>query len=134
MSRISGAVNLDLSSLQIDTGELEELAGKELVQEFGTQLSLVPAVETTVASYTVPALKKVRVKGVFYEGDADAMFTLYIDGTLEWQGRNAWTDRNTKAKMEYEALAGQDIELKVTNLHNTNQNYSGGFYGFQLNS
>jgi hypothetical protein len=132
MTRISGAVNLDLSSLTLDTGGLEQLSGKDLVNAFGTIAAAIPSTDTLITSYTVLPLKKVRVKGVYFEGDADALYKLFINGTMVWQGRNAWTERNTPSSMEYEATAGQLIELKVRNLHNTNRAYSGGFYGYQL--
>ena len=133
MTRISGAVNLDFDDISINIDELEELAGKVLIHEFGTA-TIAPSVTTTLATHTVSTGKKVRIKGVFYRGDNDGLFELLVDGTVEWDGRNAWTERNTQAYIEVEAAAGLDIVLRATNRKNQSNEFSGGFYGYELNA
>ena len=132
MSRISGAVNLDFDNITINIDELEKLLGKDLVQEWGELLALAPATETTVVSYTPGLGETVRIKGVFADGENDGLIKLYIDGSVVWQARNAWTERNTPILMEAQALEGEVIELKITNLKNQNSDYSGGFYGYKI--
>lgn len=132
MTRISGAVNLCWDNVTINIDELEGLLGKDLVQEFGELLALAPATETTVASYTPAAGETVRIKGVYAEGENDGFVKLYVDGSVVWQGRNAWTERNVPILMEAEAAEGEAIELKITNLKNQNSDYSGGFYGYKI--
>ena len=134
MSRISGATNIDFGNVTINIDELEELAGKTLVHQYDTAAGVSPAATVTILTYTVPAGKKVRVKGMFFEGSGDALFSLEIAGTEEWQGRNAWTDRNVRSGLEYEATAGQEIELLVENLNDQVHTFTGGFYGYQLNA
>lgn len=132
MTRISGAVNLDFDSITINVDELESLLGKDLVQEFGELLALAPSTETTCASYTPGAGETVRIKGIYAEGLNDGMVKLYIDGSVVWQGRNAWTERNVPILMEAQAGEGEVIELKITNLKGQNSDYSGGFYGYKI--
>jgi len=133
MTRISGATNLDFDNITLNIDELEELAGKVLVHEFGS--SSIGALSTVVlATHTVGIGKKVRIKGVFMEGENDALYELLVNGTVEWQGRNAWTERNTQMAVEVEAGAGLDIELQATNLKNQINDFSGGFYGYELNA
>ena len=132
MTRISGAVNLDFSNITINIDQLEGLLGKDLVQEWGELPALAPSTETTVASYTPGAGETIRVKGVFAEGENDAMVKLYVDSTVVWQARNAWTERNTPIMMEAQAGEGETIELSITNLKSQNSDFSGGFYGYKI--
>ena len=132
MTRISGAVNLDFGDITINVDELESLLGKDLVQQFGTLTDLVPSTETLVVSYTPAIGETVRIKGIYAEGENDAMVKLYVNGSVVWQGRNAWTTRNVPILMEAQALEGEIIELKITNLKNQNSDFSGGFYGYKL--
>jgi len=105
--------------------------GGNPVEKFG-ETSVSGNTETTLASYTVPAGKKVQVRGIFGEGVDNGVFRLYIDGTKVWQKRNAWTDRNVEGAMFAEATASQAIEVKVLNLMPVARDFSGGFFGIEL--
>jgi len=105
--------------------------GGNPVEKFG-ETSVSGNTETTLASYTVPAGKKVQVRGIFGEGVDNGVFRLYIDGTKVWQKRNAWTDRNVEGAMFAEATASQAIEVKVLNLMPVAMDFSGGFFGIEL--
>ena len=99
-----------------------------LINEWGT-VTGIPATEATIATYTVPASKTLKLRGVFGEGGTDAIYTLYIDSAVIWQQRNAWTDRNVKSGVGADVVAGEVVTLKVTNQKGTNHTFTGGFYG-----
>ena len=117
--------------VEADLDELEELTGKTLVQVYGSA-SVPSSSEVSLASTTVTAGQKLRVKGVYGEGGTDGLFKLYVDSVQVWQGRNAWTTRNVTASMEYEGGANEVIELKVVNLKGSTHTFTGGFYGYEL--
>jgi len=120
-----------LGGSQLDVQLVRELAGSILIEEHGNS-DVASSAEVTIASATVGADKYVRIKAQWGEGDADGLWKLYIDGNVVWEGRNNWAQRNVQGLMEYQANEGELIALKVTNLHSVTRNYSGGFYGYEL--
>ncbi|GAG75225.1 unnamed protein product [marine sediment metagenome] len=74
--------------VEADLDELEELAGKTLVQVYGSA-SVPSSTEVSLASTTVTAGQSLRVKGLYAEGGTDGMFKLYVNSVQVWQGRNA---------------------------------------------
>jgi hypothetical protein len=122
-----------LGGSALDVQLVKELAGSVLIERHGSA-NISTLAEITVATFTVGAGKYVRVKAEWGEGDADGLFKLYIDGSVVWEGRNNWCNRNIQGMMEYQADAGEVIALKVTNLHTTTKDFTGGFYGYELDA
>lgn len=101
-----------------------------LVQYFG-EVSAPVSSETVIVSVTVTPTRIWRIKGIFAEGTSDAIFRLYIDNVKVWQGRNQWTERNVHALMEFDADESLDVELRVVNLGNASDTFTGGFYAHE---
>ena len=120
-----------LGGSQLDVQLVRELAGGVLIESHG-ESDVTSGAEVTLASATVVADKYVRLKAQWGEGDADGLWKLYINGSVVWEGRNNWANRNVQGLMEYHADEGELIALKVTNKHSATRNYSGGFYGYEL--
>lgn len=108
----------------------EELLGKTLKESFG-EVSVTPSTETTITSLTVAVGKILRLRGVYAEMDADAIFRIFLNGTKKWQARNAWTDRNVSAQIEIEATAGDVISLKVIHSRPLTHTASGHIYAYE---
>jgi len=101
-----------------------------LSRSFG-EVSVVTATETTLCSLLVPPTKFVRLAGVYGEGKVDGIFRLYVDTTKIWQARNAWTERNVDSTVQFDALAGETIYLKVLHNNGVNQIFTGSFWGYE---
>jgi hypothetical protein len=101
-----------------------------LSRSFG-EVSVPTATETTLCSLVVPALKFVRLAGVYGEGLVDGIFRLYVDSTKIWQARNSWSNRNVSSEVNYDAQAGETIYLKVIHQNGVSQPFSGTFWGYE---
>jgi len=108
------------------------LIGKTPVEKFGSLAAAVPSTETVITTYTVPASTTANLKGVFGEGGSDGLFILYVNSVALWRWRNAWTQRGTAEALDKALVAGDIVDLKVTNQKTTNQPFSGGFYVYEL--
>lgn len=104
----------------------------EPVYAFGEDLAVVPSTETTLATYTVPALKTFHLKHIVAEGNDDGIFRVYKNSTKVWQGRNAWTERVISSDVDVVGNASDVFTLKVVNTRATNRAYSGALYGTEL--
>lgn len=99
---------------------------------FYGSVTAVPATEILITSYTVPVGKTSTIRGVFGEGGTDGLFILYLNSNPIWQWRNAWTERAIQSPLEKTLVVGDIVELKVTNLKNTNHDFTGGFYAYEV--
>lgn len=137
---IDGEVNVDTDELEALVTTSNELltdilnalgGGGDKIQEYGE--AIIPTVtEVTLCSFVVPATKTFNLRGLSCEGDADALFRLYVDASVVWKGRNAWTNRTVSLSLERAVLAGETVELTAENLHTASCNFSGTFYGEQI--
>lgn len=101
-----------------------------IVRDFG-EVSVPTATETTLATFTVPTAKYIRIAGVYGEGVVDGIFRIYIDSTKIWQSRNAWTERNVQSAIQYDAAASEVVTLKVIHQNGVNQTFSGSIWGYE---
>lgn len=99
---------------------------------FHNEITGVPATETLIVAYSVPASKSFTLQNVYGSSGTDGLWILYVNSVEKWKGRNAWTDRNVFSNLIIPATSSQTIELKVTNQKNINHLFSGGFYGTEL--
>jgi hypothetical protein len=103
----------------------------DVVTGSGTVTLLPAASGALVASYTVPTGKKILITGVSAGGDGDGKFTLTVNGTDVWTGRNSWAQKNSESAVEIKASAGSIITFTAQNTStfgNTN-NYYGSWWG-----
>lgn len=114
-------------------GGTVNIGNADLEQAFG-EVSVPTGTETVLATLTVSSGKLLRILGVYGEGVVDGIFRLYIDDVLFWQGRNAWTDRNVQAAMQYDVTEGLDVDIRVIHQNGVNQTFTGGFYGHQVDA
>ena len=120
-----------LGGSALDVQLVRELAGSVLVEESG-EADVSVSSEVTLATATVNVDTYIRIKAVWGEGDGDGKWTLYRNGSLIYQARNSWSNKNILGLIEIQADAGDVVTLKVTNLHNTTNHYTGGFYAYEL--
>jgi len=102
-----------------------------IINKFG-EASVVPATETILCTHTIPVTKSYQNRGLFAEGNGNGIFRLYKNSLKIWQNRNEWTMRGFDSKFEFDADAGDIIELKVIHNLAINHDFSGGFYGSQF--
>jgi len=105
--------------------------GGDPVNTYGVDNAVVPATETLLCTYTVVNANAI-LKGVYADGNTDGRFKLYVNSTAVWEDRNAWTQRGVTGTVEKAVVAGDVIDLKVTNLKTTNHRFTGGFYVYEL--
>jgi hypothetical protein len=120
-----------LGGSALDVQLVKELAGSVLVEAHG-ETDIGSSLETTLATITVGANVYVRIKSIWCEGITDGLFKLYINSNVVWRGRNSWTQRGLNHLIEFEAVAGDIVTLKATNLDDATKHFSGGFYGYEL--
>ena len=111
---------------------ITQISEGTLTENFG-EVSVPNNTETVLATFTVPASKFVRIVGLYGEGGTDGIFRLYIDSTKIWQGRNAWTSRNVFSNRQYDAQAGEVVELRVIQ-QSTTHTFSGVVWGYENNA
>lgn len=111
--------------------KLEQLNGFSLISKFG-EANVATSTETLLTSDTVATGKRLRIKGINVEGNGKGLFRLYVNSVKVWQARLAWTHRSFNSIMDFEATAGQLVELKVLNRDDVAVDYSGGFYGYEI--
>lgn len=104
----------------------------DILNYFGSNPAVVPATETLLATYTVPVAKTATLEYVYGGGGTDGMWKLYVNASPYWFSRNAWTQRNIQDTLQISLVAGDVVELKVTNLKLTNHLFTGGFYVHEL--
>ena len=127
-------VNISVDTLNIALDDLENLTGKKAVHKYGAVVG-VPATETLVCTYTIPdntPNTRGLLKFVWGEGGTDAIFRMKKNGTVIWQARNAWTERNVSQSLEILAVEGDIFTLYVENQKNTNHDFTGGFYLYEF--
>ena len=107
---------------------LPDISAADTLNFFGSNGAVVPASETLLVTHTVPTSKTALLKYVYGSGETDGRFKLYVNSTAVWVARNAWTQRNIQDMVEKSLVAGDIVELKITNLGSTNHFFSGGFY------
>lgn len=129
--------NIKSTLVADNTGLLQQIlnaisggAVTNTIQQAYGETPVAVATETVLA--TMVTTQKCRLKYVYGQGEADGLFNLYVDGSRIWQARNAWTERNVRDAIEYDAPAGKTVELKVINLNDLTWPYSGGFYGYLI--
>ena len=124
-------IEVNIGSATINVQDLEDLNGATLFHDFG-EATVPTSTETIIATFTVPATKKGRLKGVQATGDFDAIFRVYVDSVKKWEGRIAHQNRNINANFEIEATASQVIRLKVLHSAGANRDFQGMIYGYIL--
>jgi hypothetical protein len=122
-----------LGGSALDIQLVRDLTGSVLVEAHG-ETDIGASLEVTLATTTVNTAKTVRIKAQWGDGNADGLFILYINSNVVWKGRNAWTQRSVQGLIEYDAVAGDVITMKATNLHNQTKHFAGGFYGYELDA
>lgn len=102
-----------------------------IVRKYG-EVSGVAATQTVITSYTVPSGKTFTLSDVTGSACTDGEWALYVNGSEIWKAYNAWTDRNVDTTISYGAVAGDVIELRVTNKRTITQLFNGGFNGVEI--
>ena len=93
--------------------------------------SIPTGVETTLISYTVPAVTKFHVLLASCSGEADGVFTFKKNGAPMGRKRNSWSNRNVEFEFLYglKMNAGDVIEVSVLHNNDASCQFDGNFYG-----
>lgn len=84
------------------------------IAEYGSADSVVSGALTTVATYTVPALRQFVLYKVEASGENVAKYQVEIDSVVKGVKRTWWTDFNTEFNFErMELAAGAVVRVRV---------------------
>ena len=118
---------------------LTESSGNESVRVFSEALSVVAAVETTVASYTVPVGKRFVIERVNFSGNNLARYSVEIDSTLFDRVFTHWATSFYGSRVYQSGgdgiflNAGQVVSLKALHSSNDVGDFYGSIEGFLIN-
>jgi hypothetical protein len=99
-------------------------------------VSLVPAnTETTVVTYTVPVSQTFYFLGVHTSGNANALFKVYVDGSVVLAGRTSVANLNWSQAYSFspiKVIEGVTISVKVIHRASADCDFEGTILGYTL--
>jgi hypothetical protein len=102
---------------------------------FGIVSLVLTGIETTVVTYTVPVGKTFYFIGLNTSGNANALYKLYVDGSVIIAGRSSVANLTLNLTYSYspiKVVAGDTIAIKVTHQAGVSCDFEGTILGYTL--